>query len=173
MIQVYKILHSEDESLKALFNIDTITRGHKCTLKKPFVKNKVQKHFFSIQMINDWNSLIFVCIILLLYIKFADRQRLRSSRSEVFLHRYFSRILPKNFKNNIFLHFQNLGVAVFKKHLSVAAFKVINIHSLFSIIFILLVLFMIHIVEHFLFIVLSLHSLHNFMSMFMMAEQAL
>ena len=59
MIQVYKILHGEDESLKALFHFDdtSITRGHKLIVKKAFVKNKVRKHFFSIQVINDWNSL--------------------------------------------------------------------------------------------------------------------
>ena len=59
MIQVYKILHSVDESLKTLFNVDStsITRGHKCELKKPFVKNKVCKHFFSMLVINDWTSL--------------------------------------------------------------------------------------------------------------------
>ena len=49
MIQVYKIFHCEDESLKAFFNVDntSITRGHKFKLKKPFVKNKIRKHFFS------------------------------------------------------------------------------------------------------------------------------
>ena len=26
-------------------------------MKKPFVKNKVHKHFFSIRVINDWNNL--------------------------------------------------------------------------------------------------------------------
>ena len=59
-IQVYKILHVGDESLKALFNVDStsVTKGHKFTLKKPFVKNKVHKHFLSIQVINDWNSLL-------------------------------------------------------------------------------------------------------------------
>ena len=59
MIQVCKILHGEDESLKALFNVDitSITRGHKFKLKKPFVKNKVCKHFFSIRVINDWDIL--------------------------------------------------------------------------------------------------------------------
>ena len=59
MIQVCKILHSEDESLKALFYVDStsITTGHKFKLKKPFVKDKVRKHFFSIRVINDWNSL--------------------------------------------------------------------------------------------------------------------
>ena len=59
MIQVYKILQCEDESLKALFSVDStsITRGHKFKLKKPFVKNKLRKHFFSIRVTNDWNSL--------------------------------------------------------------------------------------------------------------------
>ena len=58
MIQVYKILHNEDESLKALFEVDStsITRGHKFKIKKPFARNKVCKHFFSICVINYWNS---------------------------------------------------------------------------------------------------------------------
>ena len=81
-------------------------------------------------------------------------QRLRSSRSGV-----PSQILFKDFAkvfNYFFLHFQNLGVAVFRKHLSVAAFKVINIHSLFSFIFILLPVFTN------LFITLSLHNAVSF-----------
>ena len=55
MIQVYKILHGENESLKALFQVDStgITRGNKFKLKKPFAKNRLSKHFFSIWMIND------------------------------------------------------------------------------------------------------------------------
>ena len=59
MIQVYKVLHGQEESLKALLNVDStsITRRHKFKLKKPFVKNKVRKYSFSIQKINDWNSL--------------------------------------------------------------------------------------------------------------------
>ena len=43
-----------------------------------------------------------------------------------------SQILFKNFAeilNYFSLRFRNLGVVVFRKHLSVAAFKVINIHS--------------------------------------------
>ena len=44
----------------------------------------------------------------------------------------------------------NLRVAVFKKHLSVTAFKVINTHSLFSFIFMLLVVFTNCILEDFL-----------------------
>ena len=59
MIEVYKIFHGEDESLKVLFDVDSasITREHKFKIKKPFVKNKVRKHFFSMRVINDWNSL--------------------------------------------------------------------------------------------------------------------
>ena len=61
MIQVYKILHGEDDSLKALFNVDStsVTRRHAFKLKKAFVKNKVRECFFSIVVINDWNSLPF------------------------------------------------------------------------------------------------------------------
>ena len=38
MIQVYKILHGEDELLNVLFNVDStsIVRGHKFKLKKSF-----------------------------------------------------------------------------------------------------------------------------------------
>ena len=59
MNQDYKILYVEDESLKALFNVDStsFTRRHKFKLKKPFVENKVRKDFFSIRVINDWSSL--------------------------------------------------------------------------------------------------------------------
>ena len=58
-IQVYKVLLCEDESLKALFNIDRtfITRGYNFKINEAFAKNKVCKHFFSIGLINDWNSL--------------------------------------------------------------------------------------------------------------------
>ena len=60
MIQVYKILHDQDDSLKALLNVDStsVTRRHKFKLKKPFVKNKVRERFFSIVVINDWNRLL-------------------------------------------------------------------------------------------------------------------
>ena len=97
----------------------------------------------------------------LLYMKFADLQRLRSGRSEVFLHRYFSSILLK-FLNHFSLHVQNLGVAVFRKHLSVTAFIVIDINSLFSFVFIVLAVFTNRILEHFLFIILTLHSVVSF-----------
>ena len=61
IIEIYKILHSEDESLKSLFDVDhtSVTRGHKFKIKEPFVKNKVHKNFFSKQVINDRNSLPF------------------------------------------------------------------------------------------------------------------
>ena len=57
MIHVYNIFHGEDESLKKLFNVGStsITRGSKSKLKKPFVKGKIRKHFFSIRMIAEWN----------------------------------------------------------------------------------------------------------------------
>ena len=111
----------------------------------------------------SWSDIlsIFAYIFLLLFVKFADLQRLWSSRSEVFLHRYVSR----NFLNFLIIFpyiFLNLGAAVFKKHLSVAAFKVITIHSLFSFIFILLAFFMNYILEHFLFNILSLQSVVSF-----------
>ena len=57
MIQVYKILYFEDESLKALLHgaSTSITRRLNFSLKKPFVKSKVYKHLAYV--INDWNSL--------------------------------------------------------------------------------------------------------------------
>ena len=44
-----------------MFDVDhtSVTRGHKFKIKEPFVKNKVCKNFFSIQVINDRNSLPF------------------------------------------------------------------------------------------------------------------
>ena len=44
-----------------------------------------------------WNNIfiIFVCIILLPSVKLTDLQRLKSSYSELFLHKYFSKILLK------------------------------------------------------------------------------
>ena len=59
MIQVYKILHRKDESLKALLNVDrtSITRKLKFKLNKPYVKNNVHKHLFSRRVINNLSSL--------------------------------------------------------------------------------------------------------------------
>ena len=89
--------------------------------------------------------------MLLLYLKVSE---LQNNCLDVFIHRYyFAKIL-----NYFSLRFPNLGVAVFRKRPSVATFKVINIHSLFSFIFILLSVFTNRILEHFLFIILSLDS---------------
>lgn len=68
-----------------------------------------------------------------------------------------SKILSKGFAkifNHLSSHFQNSQEAIFQKHLSVAAFKVININSLFSFIFILSAVFANQILEHFLFILI-------------------
>ena len=112
-----------------------------------------------------WNEIfrIFACIILLLllYVKFAKLQRIRNSRSEVFLHKHFSRFLLK-ILYYFSLCFPNSVIAVFRKHVSVAIFKVINIHSLFSFIFMLLEVFTNRNLEQFLFIILSLHSVISF-----------
>ena len=41
-----------------MFDVDStsITRGYKFQIKKPFVKYKKPKHFFRIQVVNDWDS---------------------------------------------------------------------------------------------------------------------
>lgn len=59
MIHVYKIFHVKYKFLKSLFDVDStsVTRMHKFEIKKAFVKNKVHKHFFSIQAVNDLDSL--------------------------------------------------------------------------------------------------------------------
>ena len=58
-VQVYKVLHRKDESLKALLNVDrtSITRKHKFKLNKPYVKNNVHKYLFSRRVINNLSSL--------------------------------------------------------------------------------------------------------------------
>ena len=42
-----------------MFDVDStsITKGYKFKIKKPFVKYKIPKHFFRIQVVNDWDSL--------------------------------------------------------------------------------------------------------------------
>ena len=75
----------------------------------------------------------------------------------------FRRYVSRNFLKCLIIFpyiFLNLGIAVFKKHLSVAAFKVI--HSWFSFIFILFEFFTNHILEHFLFNIRSLQSVVSF-----------
>ena len=56
MVQVYKILHGEDESLKAFFNVNSTSIRDNFKLTKALVKNKVCKHFCTTLVINDWNS---------------------------------------------------------------------------------------------------------------------
>ena len=66
--------------------------------------------------------IIFVFIILLLFVKFVPRQRLRSSPSEVFLQRYFPRVLlrfliifPHIFKIHKKLFFKNISQQLLSK----------------------------------------------------------
>ena len=58
MILVYKILRGDNYSLGDLFTInESRTRGHYYKLEKPLVQTTIRKHFFSIRVINNWNSL--------------------------------------------------------------------------------------------------------------------
>ena len=58
MILVYKILRGGNQSLRDLFMIsESRTRGHNFKLYKPLVQTTIRKHFFSIRVINNWNSL--------------------------------------------------------------------------------------------------------------------
>lgn len=58
IIQVYKILNGDDESLHALFKISSgsINRGYNSKLQKSFVENAVRKYFLSIWVINNVNA---------------------------------------------------------------------------------------------------------------------
>lgn len=58
IIQVYKILNGDDESLHALFKISSgsINRGYNSKLQKSFVENAVRKYFLSIWGINNVNA---------------------------------------------------------------------------------------------------------------------
>ena len=58
MILVYKILRRGNQSVRDLFMInESRTRGQKLKLYKPLVQTAICKHFFSIRVINNWNSL--------------------------------------------------------------------------------------------------------------------
>ena len=58
MILVYKILRGDNQSLCDLFMMNEFrTRGHKFKLYKPLVPTTIRKQFFSIRVINNWNSL--------------------------------------------------------------------------------------------------------------------
>ena len=59
MILVYKILRGDNQSLRDLFMInESRTRGHNFKLYNPLVQTTMLKHFFSIRVINNWNSLL-------------------------------------------------------------------------------------------------------------------
>ena len=58
MILVYKILRSDNQSSRDSFMInESRTRGHNFKLYKTLVETTIGKHFFSIRVINNWNSL--------------------------------------------------------------------------------------------------------------------
>ena len=58
LILVYKILRGGNQSLGDLFMIsESRTRVHNFKLYKPLVQTTIHKHFFSIRVINNWNSL--------------------------------------------------------------------------------------------------------------------
>ena len=53
LILVYKILHGGNQSLRDLFMInESRTRDHNFKLQ-----TTIRKHFFSVRVINNWNSL--------------------------------------------------------------------------------------------------------------------
>ena len=58
LILVYKILCGGNQSLQDLFmTCESRTRGHIFKLYKPLVQTAIHKHFFSIRVISNWNSL--------------------------------------------------------------------------------------------------------------------
>ena len=55
---VYKIIRGDNQSLRDLFTInEPKTRGISFKLYKPLVQTTIRKHFFSIRIMNNWNSL--------------------------------------------------------------------------------------------------------------------
>ena len=58
MIFVYKIIRGDNQSLRDLFTInEPKTRGISFKLYKPLVQTTIRKHFYSIRVMNNWNSL--------------------------------------------------------------------------------------------------------------------
>ena len=58
MIFVYKIICGDNQSLRDLFTInEPKTRGISFKLYKPLVQTTIRKHFYSISVMNNWNSL--------------------------------------------------------------------------------------------------------------------
>ena len=59
-ILVHKILRGDNQPLHDLFTInESRTRGHNFKLYKALVQTTIRKHFFSIRIINNWNSLLY------------------------------------------------------------------------------------------------------------------
>ena len=57
MIQVYKIVSGEDDSLlHSMFKLDTV-RGHNKKLIKEHCRLDIRKYFFSQRVVNFWNRL--------------------------------------------------------------------------------------------------------------------
>ena len=60
MIQVYKLLNSKDRIDPYIFftpSTSTSTRGHDSKLFKPIAVKECRRRFFSVRVINSWNSL--------------------------------------------------------------------------------------------------------------------
>ena len=60
ILQTYKILHGlEDMAPDSLFHlaVEYITRAHSMKLQKPKCKTALRQHFFSLRVIENWNSL--------------------------------------------------------------------------------------------------------------------
>ena len=60
MIETFKILHGyyNDNCLSSLFTIkDTITRGHKLSVRTRKHKTNIRPNFFTVRLTNLWNSL--------------------------------------------------------------------------------------------------------------------
>ena len=60
MIMSYQILHHNihvPEELLPLHPPDDRTRGHSLKLRKDRVLKSVRRNFFSVRVVNDWNSL--------------------------------------------------------------------------------------------------------------------
>ena len=58
LIQIWKIMHGKSPLLTHLFMLqDTVTRGHNFKIFVPRFHTDVRKRFFSVRMIETWNSL--------------------------------------------------------------------------------------------------------------------
>ena len=60
MIETFKIRHGyyDDNCVSSLFTFkDTITRGHKLSVRTQQYKTNVRRNFFTVRVPNLWNSL--------------------------------------------------------------------------------------------------------------------